>query len=177
MTHLPNVVYIFGAGVNQVVEDWDGLSPPLLKNFFNVALNMSRFKDSHYSRQLESVYAYIEKYFKKTKDELAKLPFDLEICFTLLEQQIKRAERNSTNEEFQELVRINFQLVSFIAEVLSEFEHFAVTSYIMRNLGRIILHEKAIILTFNYDCLMEAILETSSGCNPNVPKSFIEKNS
>lgn len=174
MTHLPNVVYLFGAGVNQVVEDWDGLSPPLLSNFFNVALSMRRFRDDYYSRQLESVYGYIEKYFRKTKDALAKSPFDLETCFTLLEQQIKRAESENKKEEYQKLIKINFQLISFIAEVLSEFEHFAVTSYIMRNLGRVIFYEKPVILTFNYDCLMEAVLETISGVNPNVPKSFIE---
>ena len=84
MIHLPNVVYLFGAGVNQVAKYWDGISPPLLSNFFNVALSMRRFRDDHYSKQLESVYGYIEKYFRKTKDELAKSPFDLETCFTQL---------------------------------------------------------------------------------------------
>ena len=174
MINLPNVVYLFGAGVNQVVKYWDGVSPPLLSNFFNVALGMRRFRDDHYSKQLESVYGYIEKYFRKTKDELAKSPFDLETCFTFLERQIKRAKTENMKEEFQELVKINFQLMSFIAEVLSEFEYFAVTSYTMRNLGRVIFHEKPVILTFNYDCLMEAVLETISGVNPNVPKSFWE---
>jgi hypothetical protein len=172
---LPNVVYLFGAGVNQVVEDWDGVSPPLLNNFFNVALSMKRFRDDFYSKQLESVYRYIEKYFRKTKDELAKSPFDLEICFTLLDRQIKRAQSEKKNEEFQELIKINFQLIAFIAEVLSEFEYFAVMSYIMRNLARVIFYEKPVILSFNYDCLMEAVLETMSGVNPNVPKSFSER--
>jgi len=106
--------------------------------------------------------------------ELAKSPFDLEICFTLLEQQIKRAKKEDRQEEFQELARINFQLVSFLAEILSEFEHFAVSSYIMRNLGKVILYEKPTILTFNYDCLVESVLEMTSGVNPNVPKSFRE---
>ena len=174
MINLLNVVYLFGAGVNQVVKYWDGLSPPLLNNFFNIALNMRRFRDDYYSKQLESVYGYIEKYFRKTKDELANSLFDLETCFTLLEQQIKRAKTENKTEEFQELVKINFQLISFIAEVLSEFEYFAVTSHIMRNLGRVIFYEKPVIITFNYDCLMEAVLETISGVNPIVPKSFLE---
>ena len=139
---LPNVVYLFGAGINQAVKDWDGLSPPLLSNFFNVALSKRKFKDDYYSKLLESVYDYIKKYFRKTKDDLAKSPFDLEICFTLLEQQIKRAESENRREEFQELIKINFQLISFIAEVLSEFEHFAITSHIMRNLGRVIFLRK-----------------------------------
>jgi hypothetical protein len=172
--HLPNVVYLFGAGVNQVVKDWDGLSPPLLNNFFNVALSKRRFRDDHYSKQLQGVYDYIEKYFRKTKEDLAKSPFDLEICFTLLEQQIKRAQSESRTRDFQELVKIRFQLTSFIANVLSEFEHFVFLSHTMRNLGQVIFYEKPIILTFNYDCLMESVLKTASGVNPNVPKSYID---
>lgn len=172
MIHLVEIVYLLGAGVNQVVKDWDGLSPPLLTNFFNIALSKRKFGDEHYSRQMQPVYDYIEKYFRKTKDDLAKSSFDLELCFTLLEQQIKRVERENRRTEFQELVTIRFHLISFLAEVLSEFEHFAVTSYTMRNLGRVIFHEKPTILTFNYDCLMESVLETTSGVNPNIPKSF-----
>lgn len=115
VSHLSNIVYLFGAGVNQVVKDWDGLSPPLLSNFFNVALSKRKFRDDHYSRMIESVYNYIKKYFRKTKDELAKSPFDLEICFTLLEQQINRTKSENRKEEFQELIKVNFQLISFLA--------------------------------------------------------------
>ena len=165
-------VLLIGAGVNQVVKDWDGLSPPLLNNFFNIALTKRKFGNEYYSKQMQDVYVYIEKYFKKTRDDLAKSSFDLELCFTLLEQQIKRAERENRRTEFQKLAMIRFQLISFLAEVLSDFEHFAVTSHTMRNLGRVIFHEKPTIITFNYDCLMESILETTSGVNPNIPKSF-----
>lgn len=166
------IVYLFGAGVNQVVKDWDGLSPPLLSNFFNTALSKRKFRNDHYSKQMKHVYDYIEKYFRKTKEDLAKSSFDLEICFTLLEQHIKRAEQERRRERLEELVTIRFNLASFLAEVLSEFEHFAVTSYTMRNLGRVIFHEKPTIITFNYDCLMESILELTSGVNPSVPESF-----
>jgi len=43
----------------------------------------------------------------------------------------------------------------------------------MRNLGRVILQEKPTIITFNYDCVIEEILELTSGVNPSVPKSFM----
>ena len=175
--HLPNVVYLFGAGVNQVVKDWGGLSPPLLGNFFNVALSLKRIKrnDQHYSKQLQGVYGYIEKYFKKPKEDLAKSTFDLETCFTLLERQIRQVQSEGRPSDFQKLVEIRFQLTSFLAEVLSEFEHFAVTSHIMRNLGRVILYEKPIILTFNYDCIMESVLEMASGVNPKIPKVCVDR--
>jgi hypothetical protein len=44
----------------------------------------------------------------------------------------------------------------------------------MRNLGKVVFYEKPTILTFNYDCLIEAVLEITSGVNSNVPKSFIK---
>ena len=180
MIHLGEIAYLLGAGVNQVVKDWDGLSPPLLNNFFNIALSKRKFRNDHYSSQMQHVYDYIEEYFKKTKDDLVESSFDLELCFTLLEQQIKRAERENRRTEFQKLVNIRFQLISFVAGVLSHFEHFPGAAHTMRNLGRVIFHEKPTIITFNYDCLMESILETTSGVNPNVPKSswdpsFFEK--
>lgn len=169
---MKEVVYMLGAGVNQVVKDWDGDSPPLLNNFFNIALNKRKFGDDHYSQQVQDVYNYIEKHFKKTQDDLARVPFDLELCFTLLERQIKRAIQKENSVELKKLVNIMFHLEAFIAEVLSDFEHFAVTSHTMRNLGRVILHEKPTLITFNYDCLIESILEFAYGVNPSVPKSF-----
>ena len=60
MVHLVEIVYILGAGVNQVVKDWDGLSPPLLNNFFNIALSKKKFRNEHYSKQMQGVYDYIE---------------------------------------------------------------------------------------------------------------------
>jgi hypothetical protein len=169
---MKEVVYIMGAGVNQVVRDWDGDSPPLLNNFFNVALKKRRFNDDHYFQKIKDVYEYIEKHFKKNMTELRDFPFDLELCFTLLERQIKQAIKDGKKEELNKLVNVKFHLEAFLAEVLSDYEHFASTSYTMRNLGKVVFYEKPTIITFNYDCLMESILEMASGVNPNVPESF-----
>lgn len=169
---MKEVVYLLGAGVNQAVKDWDGQSPPLLDNFFNVALQKGKFSDDYYSRQIQDVYDYIEKHFKRTKRDLAKSRFDLELCFTLLERQIKQAKQNGKVEEFKKLVNVKFHLESFLAEVLSDFEYFASLSHTMRNFGRVLSHERPTIITFNYDCLMESILESAFGVNVSIPKSF-----
>ena len=169
---MKEAVYILGAGVNQVVKDWDGHSPPLLNNFFNVALQKRKFMDDHYTEQIRDVYDYIEEHFRKTKEDLANSPFDLELCFTLLAQQINQMKLEKRIDEMRGLISAKFHLESFLAEVLSDFEHFAVTSHTMRNFGRVILYEKPTIITFNYDCLMEEVLEIASGVNPSVPISF-----
>ena len=174
MIDLGEIVYLLGAGVNQVVKDWDDHSPPLLANFFKIALSKRKFENERFSRHMQPVYDYIEEYFKKTKDDLAKCSFDLELCFTLLERQIKRAERDNNKLGYQKLITIQFRLASFLAEVLSDFDHFALTSCTMRNFGKVIFYENPTIITFNYDCLLESILETTSGVNPDFLKSFLE---
>lgn len=166
------VVYIIGAGLNQVVKDWDGDSPPLLNNFFNIALKKRKFSEEYYSKQIQDVYDYIGKCFRKSKEDLAESQFDLELCFTLLEQQMQEAHSKGNVNEFQRLFTIRFHLKAFLAEVLSDFNHFSFTSHIMRNLGKVIQYEQPTIVTFNYDCLLESILELTAGVNTFVPRQF-----
>jgi hypothetical protein len=174
---MKEVVYLVGAGLNQVVKDWDGDSPPLLNNFFNVALKKRKFNNDHYTNQIRGVYDYIQANFKKSKDELANIPFDLELCFTYLERQIKQAKREVNTLELKKLVNIEFSLESFLAEVLSDFEHFAFMSHSMRNLGKAIVYENPTIITFNYDCMMEHVLESAYGVRLSVPKEFMKRGS
>jgi hypothetical protein len=173
---MKEVVYIIGAGINQVVKDWDGDSPPLLSNFFNVALRKRKFREKHYVEQIQNVYDYIEKHFKKNIDDLSESPFDLELCFSLLERQIKEAQVKNETEELRRLVNVHFRLKAFVAEVLSDFEHFADNSHTMRNFGKVVLHEQPTLITFNYDCLLESILEHASGVNISVPYQYLRHN-
>jgi len=170
--HTKEVVYIIGAGINQVVKDHEGHSPPLLNNFFNIAFKKRKYNEEHYSKQVQDVYDYIETHFKKNKNDLINSPFDLELCFTLLEHQIKDARLEQNRAELTKLVRIHFHLKAFLAEVLSEFEHAAYSSPSMRNLGKVILYEHPILITFNYDCIMETVLEYASGVNTSIPQYF-----
>jgi len=174
---MKKVVYMMGAGLNQVVRDRDGDSPPLLNNFFNIALKKGKFSDVHYTDHIRDVYDYIQTNFRKTRDDLANDPFDLEMCFTYLERQIKHAERDGNRTELERLANIKFSLESFIAEVLSSFEYFASRSNTLRNLGKVILHENPTIITFNYDCIMERVLESAHGVRLSVPRAFMEPDS
>jgi len=169
-------VYVLGAGVNQVIKDWDRLSPPLISNFFQVALKKEKYRSEHYTSKIQIVYDYIEKYWKKNKSGLSSTPFDLEECFTMLELQFREAIDTNNNEKARELAIIQFRLKSFIAEVLSEFETFVSTSDTMRQFGEILYKEKPIIITFNYDCIIEAAIESASGVNPHVPREMFGRN-
>lgn len=95
MIVVKETVYIFGAGVNQIIKNWDGLSPPLLNNFFNITLQKKDLANDFFIEQFKDVYDYIERIFKKNRDYLAKQPFDLEMCFTFLERQIDQARKKT----------------------------------------------------------------------------------
>lgn len=167
---MSETVYLLGAGVNQSLKDFDNLSPPLISNLFQIALAKRKYSDESYAHQIQLVYDYIEKYWKKSKSDLSEAPFDLEQCFTLLERQEDEAYERDP-EEYKKLKTIEFRLESLLAEVLSEFEHSGF-SLEMHNFGRILIHEKPTIITFNYDCILESAIESASGVNPSVPDEF-----
>lgn len=100
---MKEVVYILGAGINQVVKDHEGHSPPMLNNFFNIALKKRKFSDNHYSERIQEVYDYINEYFRKDKNDLVDSPFDLELCFTLIERQIREARLKQDSTELSKL--------------------------------------------------------------------------
>ena len=155
-------VYLIGAGANRVITDSDGQSPPLIDDFFQVASQMRKFSDSFYVERLAPVYEYIYQFWKKKIMDLASSSFDLEECFTLLEFQLKDAIGANDLETARRLWGIEFKLKSFIAELLSEFQLSAYQSNEMRRFGEILFQEKPTILTFNYDCILEAAIEGAS---------------
>jgi len=112
---------------------------------------------------MEQVYDYIEAFWKKSAKELENEPFDLEECFTLLEAQFNDALAKGQTEDARNLSNIRFTLKSFVAELLSEFELEARTSARMHQFGELLWAEKPTILSFNYDTIIESVLESASG--------------
>ena len=169
---MTETVYLLGAGINQDVADWHGLKPPLADNFFQMALQNKKYSDEHYSTKIKLVYDYISHYWKKSKEDLQDKPFNLEECFTMLQLQQNEAERMENYTVLRELVQVEFQLQSFFAEYLLDFSNFVHSSDVMMRLGRVIYTEHPIILTLNYDLILERIIESASGVRMNIPKSF-----
>ena len=165
-------VYLLGSGFNQCVNDWHGLKPPLATNFFQTLLKSEKYQTEYYSEKVRSVYEYIEKYWKKSKDDLLNQPFDLEDCFTFLELQYYEAEKYGNRDKAAELATIIFQLKTMLAEFLSEFELFGHTSDLLRDFGKQIYKEMSTVITFNYDCILETAIESASQVRGEKPDSF-----
>jgi len=126
-------------------------------------LKIEKFSNDHYTSQVQIVYDYIEKFWKKNKSDLSNNSFDLEECFTLVELQLKEAVDLHDTKLAQTLRAIQFKLKLFLVEVLSEFSHQVITSDSFREFGSILLSEKPTIITFNYDDYIENTLEVVSG--------------
>src|SRR5437660_6826543 len=167
---LPGIVYVVGAGLNQSIKDQHSLSPPMLKNFFQIALKHPRLSHESRLRGLEPLFAYIEKYWKKTRADLSSSDFDLEECFTLLETQRQDAIKSNDEGNARTLYSIEFSLKGLLAELLSDFETFSLSSETMRAFGKMIYDQKAVILSFNYDTMTEAAIESGSGLRGLYPK-------
>ncbi|MFD3156221.1 hypothetical protein ACFIJ5_05090 [Haloimpatiens sp. FM7330] len=165
-----DTVYIIGAGFNQCIRDWDGLNPPLSKNFFKTMLKSKKYNEDEYMNKMYPVFKYIKKYWKLDKNNLLKYEFDLQECFTFLQLQIMDAVGESRKKDAIELLKINSMLKTMFVEFLSDFEKFSVFSQLMREFGLHIYNEKPTILTFNYDCNLEKIIEYVSGTCKNKEK-------
>jgi len=160
-------VYLLGAGINQAIQTFDRkavLSPPLTYNFFEVARKLHvRFRD--YDTLLKPLYDYILEYWHKTISDLECGKFNLEDCFSLIQLQSFEAELDNDVNKIKQLYKIQYQLIAFFAEVMSEFRDYYEVSPILLDFGTILDKEKATVITFNYDLFVEDILQKVKGTN------------
>ncbi len=169
-----NTLFLLGAGFNQSVEDWNGLKPPLANNFFQTILKSEKFTDKAYFEKLKPLYTFIQDHWKKSKDDLLKNPFNLEDIFTFLQLKINEIDYATNPKEHLQLVNINFQLKNLLASFLKEFEIHCYKSEDLRVFTKLIWRKKPNIITFNYDCILEALIELVSMPRSEIPKSFYD---
>ena len=163
---------MLGAGLNRAIRNRDGLSPPLINDFFEVALNMKEYGVNYNDKSLQPLYDYIQKFWGKDKHSLASTPFDIEECFTLLELQSLHEEREKNRPRAIELRKIQSMAMSLFQQTISTFRRNLLESSIMSSFGKLLYRQKPCILTFNYDCYVETIVESASGLRLDHPKDY-----
>jgi hypothetical protein len=151
------------------VKDPNGIPPPAGLDVFKTGLSIRKFADKAYIQKIEPLYQYIGRYWKKNKKALAEENFDLEELFTLLHSQLNEASERNDAETQRSLSVVFFALTAYLAELLSEFTYSIYTSDDMRSFGSLVLREKAVIITFNYDTLLESAIESASGLRTGTP--------
>jgi hypothetical protein len=153
-------VYVFGAGVNRSVKAAYDLRPPLATDLFKQAL---RHKDLgvEQSDELRALFEYVERYWKLSVEDLREAPFDLEACFTLIQQQRQEANREGDVGRDEYLAQVEDQLSAVLTRFLAHIE--GNTAYDLIQLGERVLEERAAVLTFNYDTIIEQMIEYAAG--------------
>ena len=154
--------YLLGAGINRSVQGPDGLFPPLARDFFRQALRHPRISNEYTIPKIAPLFSFIEKYWHLTQDELKDTDFDLEECFTLLELQRRDAERLQDQDTIISTSRLEWLLTQLLLVFMFEIEHWMFSSSEFQAFGKRIFREKATVITFNYDCLLESAIEAAS---------------
>src|SRR6266700_6283759 len=125
---MSSTVYVLGAGLNRATRTDDGVSPPLATDLFQVGsqLRQTNYLDGYLEHELGPVFDYISRYWGLDRNALSRRPFDLEECYTLLHAQATEAsEQDPGSELARQLASIQFRLSSYLAKVLSRFDHVA----------------------------------------------------
>ena len=197
---MAETVYVLGAGINKALSilhfnTETGIggehSPPLANDFFREALRFQKFSNNYYEHyyrdKLERPHApmfdYISKYWKLSRDDLKQQPFNIEECYTLIQLQSFEAQRDfyeapddspkqrDAIERLKGLREVEDALTGFLADYLSEFS--GSFSSPLTKLGAVVLREKAAVLTFNYDSILEQAIEfASDALDPDRTKPY-----
>lgn len=149
---MAELVVVTGAGVNLDLADYDGRHPPGALDVFQQYGPTAPWQDP--------VFEYIEKYWGLSRDDLSREDFDLEECLTLIQLQ----HREAHGEGRAALKRVELLLVGLLSEFLSLFkpredEHYRA----YEEFARLIWDCEATVITFNYDSLLEGVIEKCSG--------------
>lgn len=167
--------YLLGVGINRGVQGPDGLFPPLARDFFRQALRHPRISDKHTIGKITPLFNFIEKYWHLTQDELKDTDFDLEECFTLLELQRRDAARSNDQDVFIRALKLERLLTELLLDFMSEIELWFFESAEFKAFGSRLFHERATVITFNYDTLLESAIEVASPPRLDAKKALLSK--
>lgn len=180
---MSETVFMFGAGINRILINDEGLKPPLATDFFKQIFKQKRSTraEEFFIEERYLLFGYIERFWKLSADQLKDTKFDLEECYTLIQLQKIDAEKIGNKDLLDELSQIELQLTLLFAQYLANFKlpynfdfYKPDPSKPFHYLGEIIYKEKGTVITFNYDTLLEGVIQNASGANQNMPGELVE---
>lgn len=160
---MSETVYILGAGANQGVVDRIGRRPPLSNNFFSLAQFGTRVYPAHLPEEAQDIFNYIRKYWRKDAGDLAAEAFDVEELFTLLQLQKAEAFRRDDLDAYRSVAQVYNAVTAWFTEYLAGFRVSDIHESAMEEFGRTLWQERSVVITFNYDCIVETAIAYASG--------------
>jgi len=154
--------YLVGAGINRGVFGPERRQLPLARDFFQYVLDQPRFSHDHTRRKLQPLWEFIGRYWHRGEESLRQTSFDLEECFTLLELQRREADAARDVERLRSTLQLESVLSGLLGECFGDSDHLLFSSPELQKLGHLIYEQRAAVLTFNYDTLLESAIQHGS---------------
>lgn len=114
---MAETVYVLGAGINRSIKDASHLRPPLATDLFKQALRHEMLDETG-RQELKDLFAYIWRYWRYSVEDLREEPFDLEACFTMLQQQRIEADEDGDERQKESISQIEDQLTALLTRYL-----------------------------------------------------------
>jgi len=108
-------------------------------------------------------------------DELKKVDFDLEECFPMLELQRREAAAKNDQDAFVNASRLEWLFTQILLDFMSEIEHWFFESAEFQTFGSQLLLERATVITFNYDTLLESAIQAASPPRLDATKALFSR--
>ena len=169
-------VYVVGAGINKVLkihskwarsiklspENYEDINPPLIDDFFQVALKMEEY--GYIKSEYDILYAYINENWGKRKVGLKTEKLSLEDCVTSIEIELNQAIKNDDAGKIKKIGKVRVTLISLFINILNSFEkqRSIESSEEMSYFGKYIYKNHPTIITFNDDYFIERSIEKAS---------------
>ena len=170
---MAETTFLVGAGINRVVRSRLGLVPPLSKDFFRQALAHPRLSAPFLQPRLSPLFDFIKRYWRLERADLVTADLDLEECFTFAELRRREAYVHGDRDGLAAATQIQLLLTDLLLEYLAEFELPMNQSKTFNDFAALIYRERASVLTFNYDTMLEAQIEQASPVNENAIKAYM----
>lgn len=183
VSEMTDTVFLLGAGFNRSVlpettafGDEASPKPPLTLDLFQLLLTDERFRrkidrwiQGGTSAQLiVDLFEVINFYWHLSIPDLERAQFDLEEFLTFLLAVLSDPRDPAMSKEKLDHARLG--LLNLLVWYLSELMNWRQVDLSRGpgyQLGRDVLEYEADVITFNYDLIAEAIIESVSGINPH----------
>lgn len=159
---LRNTTYLVGAGINRDLFGPEQRSLPLGSEFFRYVLEQARFASDHARTQLAPLWAFIDRYWHLSESALKRGELDVEECLSFVELQRREALAAGDAARLRAASHLEFLLGGLLAECYAQVDHWHFFASEYQRLGRRMFDERAAVITFNYDTLLETAIQHAS---------------
>lgn len=177
---------MLGAGASASFEN-NGIACPCVRDFFVCAAKLGLFERYTREDMMSGLWRFLRVEFGVRKKDLENIQINIEEVLTLLDQRIEEYEKSRQYRVHGYLQRgkvgfhllaTRFQLIAFISHVLLEITNNKLCPLHKRLADQ--LDSDDVVITFNYDLLMDEALLSTGNWIPDTGygisfKSVIEK--